>query len=181
MSKTDFSYYSSLNLPPKDAFVSLKPSKVQESPLDARSPQEVLEKYGMYRDQTYYGQHPDKLYLDLTEFDDFETSMNNIVRIRDKFDKLPASVRSKFNNDISQFVNYCSSKDFNLEYLMDDRIKLSYDKYKAEEKAKADFKAYQQSSEYKALEKEAMLRKRFEEEQFEAWKNNLSTPIVDHS
>lgn len=167
-------YYNSANLPPKDAFVSSNPSKVQESPLDARSPQEVLEKYGMYRDQTYYGEHPDKLYLDLTQFDDFETSMNNIIRIRDKFDKLPSSVRAKFNNDISQFVDYCNSKEFKLEYLMDDRIKASYDKYKAEEKVKAEIKAYQQSAEYKSLEEEALLRKRFEEEQFAAWKNSHS-------
>lgn len=172
---TSSSFYNSLSLPPKLAFCSSKASKVQESPLDARSPQEVLEKYGMYRDETYYGKHPEKLYLDLTEFDDFETTMNNLISVRDKFEKLPSSVRAEFNNDLNAFVSYCKSSDFNIERLMDDRIKKSYKKYQAEQQAKKDFEAYQNSSEYKKLQKEAMLRKQFEEEQFNSWLSTHNT------
>ena len=163
-------FYNSVHLPPKPVHCSKKPSKVQESPLDARSPQEVLQAYGMYKDQSYYEQHPDKIYMDLTQFDDYESLLNKKIDIERKFKQLPVDVRAQFNHDPSEFVSYVNSKDFKLETLLDDKTKKAYASYKADEERKAAFKAYQNSEEYKKLQQEALLRAQFEKEQFEQWK-----------
>lgn len=172
-------FHNRLNLPPKPVIVSELPSKVQESPLDARSPQEVLDYHGMYKDKSYYEENPDKIYMDLTQFDDYETYLNSIRDMKEKFSKLPIDVQARFNHDITQFSNYISSSNFDIEKLMDERTLQSYKSYKANEKAKQEFEAYKNSSEYKNALKEATLRAKFEDVQFNAWKKAHQAELVE--
>lgn len=140
------SYANRLNLPDKDTFISNNPTKVEESPLDARSPQEVLDYHGMYRDPSYYEQNPDRLYLDLTQFDDYETYLNNIRSMETKFMNLSPDVRARFNNDLSEFSSYVSKPDFDIYKVLDDKTKQAYDTYKAKLDAEKEFEAYQASA-----------------------------------
>lgn len=167
-------FFNSVHEPPKVVLCSSKPSKVQENPYDARSPQEVLDAYGLYRDPSYYEQNPDKVYCDFSNIPDFETLMNEKISIERKFRNLPLDVRASFNHDVSEFVQYVNSSSFDVERLLDEPSKKAYQSYKAELKAKEDFKKYQNSDEYKKLQQEASLRIQFENEQFEKWKSSQS-------
>lgn len=174
-------FHNRLNLPPKQICVSDNPTKVQESPLDARSPQEVLDYHGMYRDQSYYEKNPDKLYIDLTQFDDYETYLNKMNDIKDKFNKLPVDVRARFNHNVSEFCAEAMKSDFDITRAMDDNTKKAYDNYKATEKAKAERDAYLASDEYKKAQKESALRLQYEQAQYEAWKakQNITGKLMD--
>jgi len=46
---------------------------------------------------------------------DFRQSMDLIVKARESFQALPATVRSRFHNDPAEFVDFCSDKDNLLE------------------------------------------------------------------
>lgn len=165
-------FYNGVNLPPKKAFVSNKPTKVQESPLDAKSPQELLDSHGMYRDPSYYEQNPDKLYLDLTQFDDYETYMNNVNLMKERFRKLPIDVQARFNHNPSELFEYVGSSNFDVETLMDEKTKLNYRSIKAQEKARADFEAFKKTDEYKKQIEDAILRSQYEAQKFAEFKAN---------
>lgn len=164
------SFYNRLNLPPKIKIVSDKETKVQESPLDARSPQEVLDYHGMYRDPSYYEEHPEKMYMDLTQFDDYETHLNSINAMKEKFSKLPVEIRAKFNHSPQELFSFIGSKEFDIEKLMDGKTLNNYRQYKAKEKADADWQAYLQSDEHKQAVRDQALRAEFEKQQFEAYR-----------
>ena len=167
-------FFNSVYEPPKVTLCSSKPSKVQENPYDARSPQEVLEAYGMYRDPSYYELNPDKVYCDFSNIPDFETLMNVKNAIERKFLNLPLDVRASFNHNVFEFAEYVNSSSFDVERLLDAPSKKAYQAYKSELKAKEDFKKYQNSDEYKKMQQEAVLRSQFENEQFEKWKSSQS-------
>jgi len=38
---------------------------------------------------------------------DFQTAMNRVVQARESFDRMPAAVRSEFDNDAGRFVSFC--------------------------------------------------------------------------
>lgn len=165
-------YHTRLN-PPKDiVFKSSKPSRVQESPLDARSPQEVLSYHGMYKDPSIYTKEPQRLFVDLTAFNDYQTNLNELAAAKSKFHNLPLDVRARFNHDVLQFAQYVSQPDYDPEYLMDDETVKAYRKYKKEQENKAEYEKYIQSAEYKARVEESKLRAEYEKEQYEAWKNS---------
>ncbi|WGL31211.1 internal scaffolding protein [Dipodfec virus UOA04_Rod_771] len=175
------SFYNRLNLPPKVKIVSNNPTKVQESPLDARTPQEVLDYHGMYRDPSYYEENPDKMYMDLTQFDDYETYMNNLNAMKDTFSKLPIDIRAKFNHDPSRFFSYVGSKEFDIEQVMDDRTKANYRAIKAKEKAEMDHQAYLESDEYKNYVKKQVALQSYLEQQFELHQASLKKSNTDHT
>lgn len=170
-------FYNDANLPPKPVFCSNNPTKVQESPLDARSPQEVLEYHGMYRDPSYYENNPEKIYMDLTQFDDYETYLNNVNSMKERFNNLPIDIRAKFNHNPAELFAYVQSKEFNVEKLMDDKTLNNYRKIKREEELKKKFEDYQKTPEYQQSLKDAQLRAQFAEKQYQDWlsKNNLSS------
>lgn len=163
-------YHTRLNPPSNVVFKSLKPSRVQESPLDARSPQEVLDYHGMYKDSSIYTKEPQKLFADLTSFNDYQTNLNELAIAKSKFQLLPVEVRARFNHDVLEFSQYVSKPYFDPEYLMDSETVKSYRKYKKEQEAKAEYEKYTQSSEYKAQIEEQKLRAEYEKQQYEAWK-----------
>ena len=108
---TERVFYNYRHRPPKVQWHSDKPTKVQLSPLDAKSPQEVLEKYGMYKDNSAL-KEPTPFYADLTAFDDYATSLCNIRDIKEKFKSLDIDIRAKFNHNVEEFCSYVTSKDF---------------------------------------------------------------------
>ncbi|DAB21306.1 TPA: hypothetical protein CPT85_08105 [Candidatus Gastranaerophilales bacterium HUM_21] len=163
-------YHTRLNPPVKRVFKFTKPTRVQESPLDARSPQEVLDYHGMYKDDSLYKNNPNAVHLDLTAFDDLQTSMNKNILAQEKFNQLPVDVRARFNHSIVEFTQRVTSPDFDINEVLLPEEQKAYSAYKADEKARKEYESYLNSSEYKQQIQEAALRKQFEKEQFEAWK-----------
>lgn len=47
-------------------------------------------------------------YGDFTEIPDFHSAMNAIALAGEAFDRMPAEVRARFNNDPGAFVDFCS-------------------------------------------------------------------------
>lgn len=47
-------------------------------------------------------------YGDFTEVRDYHTAMNAVSKANEAFDRMPADVRAKFNNDPALFVDFCS-------------------------------------------------------------------------
>lgn len=163
-------YHTRLNPPKKVKFKSNKPSKVQESPLDARSPQEVLDYHGMYKDPSVYTQNPSKIFADLTSFDDYQTAQTKLANAKSKFAELPVDVRARFNHDVLKFSQYVQSPNFDIENVMDDETVVAYREYEKQQKAQAEHNKYINSEEYKAQVAEQKLRERYEKEKYEAWK-----------
>ncbi|UPW41992.1 internal scaffolding protein [Dipodfec virus RodF1_47] len=163
-------FYSYYDLPPKPVQQSTNPTKVVESPLDARSPQEVLEMYGMYKDESMYSKHPEKIYTDLTQFSDYETMLNTINNARSKFDQLDPEIRARFDNDLVKFSKAVTSPDFDINQVLTDKERVKYSQYVQDRESKAEYERYLQSPEYIALQKQYALRAEFEQEQFENWK-----------
>lgn len=50
-------------------------------------------------------------YGDFTEVMDFHTAMNAVAQAGEAFDRMPAAVRARFNNDPGAFVDFCSNPD----------------------------------------------------------------------
>jgi hypothetical protein len=165
-------FFNSKNLPPKVKFKSNKPSKVQESPLDARSPQEILERHGMYKDESIYTKHPERVFLDLSEFGDFEANLNANRRMQEKFNALDIDVRARFNHDVKEFTKYVTSNNFDINNVLTSKEQEAYKKYKENEKLKADYEKYMQSDEYKAFLEERAHREAYEKSRYDEWKSN---------
>lgn len=53
-------------------------------------------------------------YDDFTGVHDFHTAMNAIAQANESFDAMPAEIRSRFHNNPSEFVDFCSD-DGNIE------------------------------------------------------------------
>lgn len=61
------------------------------------------------------GELPDDVrapsYGDYTDVCDYHTALNAIALANEAFDRMPATVRARFNNDPGAFVDFCSSAD----------------------------------------------------------------------
>lgn len=176
MSKTtqevEKNFYNSTNLPPKVKFKSNKPSKVQESPLDAKSPQEVLDRHGMYRDESIYSKQPEKVYMDLSEFGDYESNLNANRRMLEKFNALDVNVRARFNHDVKEFTKYVTSSDFDINRVLTAKEQEKLAKYNEEKKAKQEYEKYLKSDEYKSMIEEQAYRQAYEKSKYDEWKSN---------
>lgn len=118
-------YYNRLNLPPKVKFKSDKPSEVFESPDEIRSPQDVMNAYGMYsRDTSMFPNNNSvPIYGDFSVFKDFSERANLVANCKSQFEALPSEIRAKFGNNINNFADYVNSSEFDYEYLMTDGYK----------------------------------------------------------
>lgn len=165
-------FYNYRNRPPQVKICSKKPSKVQESPLDAKSPQELLEKYGMYRDSSSLDTvRP--FYADLTQFQSFEDTCNHVRDIKEKFMQLDVDIRAKFNHNPEEFCNYITSSDFDIKEIMNAS---QYQEYKTkidEEKAEKEYQKYINSAEYKKNLAEQEQFKAYQQKQYEEWKKQF--------
>jgi len=162
-------FYNSLNLPPKPTISSSKPSKVQESPLDAKSPQEVLKQHGMYKEDSAYSKHPELIHADLTQFGDYESNLNAIRRMKEKFNCLDIDVRARFNHDVNEFTKYINSSDFDINKVLTEKEQKKYADYKAKQQKQAEYQSYLQSDEYKAEIQAHAQRQAYEQAKYEEW------------
>lgn len=165
-------FYNYRNRPPKKVCCSSKASKVQESPLDAKSPQELMDRHGMYVDRASL-KEVRPFFADLTAFQSYEDNLNSVRNIKEKFMKLDVSVRAKFNHNPEEFCNYVTSKDFDIREVMTSDMYLEYQAVKSEEKALAEYEKYIKSDEYKKILEENDLRAKFEKAQYEEWKKRF--------
>lgn len=167
-------FYNYRNRPPQVKCCSKNPSEVQESPLDAKSPQELLDKHGMYIDRPSL-KDLQPFYADLTAFQSYEDSLNSVRTIKEKFMNLDVSIRAKFNHNPEEFCNYVQSKDFDMREIMTADIYKEYEEQQKEEQALKDFEAYKKTKEYKDKIEEQALRAQYEKEQYENWKKNFKS------
>lgn len=165
-------FYNYRNRPPKVVFCSKMPSKVQEGPLDARSPQELLEKYGMYNDRPALDSVK-PFYADLTAFGSFEEQNNHIRDIKEKFMQLDVDIRAKFNHNPEEFCNYLISKDFDIKEIMNSNQYNEYTRILNEKKAEKEYQEYLKSDKYKQEIEEYNARQQYEKERYEEWKKNF--------
>lgn len=61
------------------------------------------------------GQMPENvrmpLYADFTEVEDFHSAVNAIAQANEAFERMPAEVRFRFNNDPAQFIAFCENEE----------------------------------------------------------------------
>ena len=96
-----------------------------ENPLEARSPQEVLEAYGIRRRDTSMFPNNSNLpsYGDFSEFIDLGDRVNVYLSCKEQFEALPSEVRKDFNNSLDEFTKYINSNDFDVTRLMSKEYK----------------------------------------------------------
>lgn len=167
-------FYNYRHRPPKVKIVSSKPTKVQESPLDAKSPQELMDRHGMYVDRPSLKELK-PFYADLTQLKSYEDSLNSVRDIKEKFNSLDISIRAKFNHNPEEFCNYVGSKDFDIKEIMTSDVYSEYLREQKDIKAREEFEKYKKTDAYKKEIEEFELRQRYEQEQFENWKKNFKT------
>lgn len=51
------------------------------------------------------------VFQDFTDIYDFHSAMNAVTQAREAFDKMPASVRTRFHNDAAEFVQFCTNDE----------------------------------------------------------------------
>lgn len=163
-------FYNSTNLPPKNKCVIKTLSKVQDGPLSSRSPQDVARVHGLMHDEHALKPNPVKFYADLTSMGDYESTLNAMRDMSEKFKSLDLSVRSKFNHDINKFAAYCTSKDFDVKEVMSPAQYAAYEKELAQQKAVKDYEKYTKSQAYKDELAESEARRAYEQYKYEEWK-----------
>lgn len=164
-------FYNSYNLPPKPVQKSELPSMTQISPLDAKSPQEILDQHGLYRSESIYKKNPELIYGDFSEIGDYESYLNNCINLENKFAKLDPEVRGRFNNSVLEFTKACRSKDFDIESVLTQPEVDSYRSYKKSQEAAVKHSEYLQSAEYKTALEQSKLRQEYEEQKYQEWLN----------
>lgn len=165
-------YHTRLN-PPKQITQTFKqPSKVQESPYDARSPQEVLQQHGMYKDPSIYTQEPQKIYMDLTKYGDYQEMLNRTIDAKEHFNSLDVDIRAKFNHNPLEFANYLASPDFDVDNILTEKERKALRDYHDQLQQQEDYEKYIQSDEYKAALAEQEAYNAYRNQQFEEWKKN---------
>lgn len=167
-------YHTRLNPPAKKKLVISKPSKVQESLLDCRSPQETLEKHGMYRDPSIYQQEPTKIYADMTQFTDYADMIVQTREAERKFNNLDPDVKAKFNNSVVEFASYLSSDKFDINEILTDKEKQALMAHNKKVKAQQEYDDYINSDEFKKAQAESQAYFEFQKQQFNEWKKTRS-------
>ncbi|WGL31157.1 internal scaffolding protein [Dipodfec virus UOA04_Rod_753] len=118
-------YKTSLDLPPKIKYHSDMESMVFESPNEIKSPQEIMDLYGMYSRDTSMFPNNELVpqYGDFASFKNFEDRANLVADCRQQFDALPSEIRAKFDYDIYKFAEHVNSSDFDYESIMTEGYK----------------------------------------------------------
>lgn len=171
---TDYVFFNYRHRPPKVKFCSQNPSKVQESPLDAKSPQELMDMHNMYVDRPSLKELK-PFYADLSSFSSYEESLNKVRLMKEKFNSLDINIRARFNHNPEEFCEYICSKDFDIKQVMTPEM---YSEYKRELdgiESRKHMDKYLNSKEYLDKKKDDELRSQFEDEMFENWKKQFKT------
>lgn len=67
----------------------------------------IMLKYGTSRILQHYGQFQGN-YGDFTDVQDYQTSLNEVIKAQDMFASLPSKLRLRFANDPAQFLQFVS-------------------------------------------------------------------------
>lgn len=165
-------YHTRLNPPKKLGQVFKKATKLQTSPFVAKSPQDVLRQHGVYKDESIYKQNPAKIFMDLTQYKDYQTLLNQQNQAKRHFESLDVDIRAKFNHNPVDFANYLASSDFDVKEILTPDEYVSLQRYQAEEEAKEAWNKYIQTDEYKTQKAEEEAYQAYRKAQFDEWKKN---------
>ena len=128
---------------------------VFDNPLEAKSPQEILDLSGMRRrDDSMFPNNTNlPQYGDFSDFKDFGERVNLYLSCKDQFEALPSEVRREFGDDLSQFAKYVNSDNFDVTKIMSKSFRENYyepeQRRIARDKAYADFLRQKQDEEMK--------------------------------
>ena len=97
--------------------IECKGGLTEQNHRDACDVHHIVRKY----DQTGLIQHVNTAvaqYGDFTEVNEYQESLNTVIRAQDAFDQLPAKIRAKFNNDPGEFFEFATNPA-NLQEMVD--------------------------------------------------------------
>lgn len=165
-------YHTRLNPPQKKGQTFKKHTKVQTSPFMAKSPQDVLKQHGVYKDDSIYKVNPSKVFMDLTQYDDYQTLLNKQNSAKRHFESLDVDIRAKFNHDPVKFAAYLASPDFDVKEILTADEFSALKTYQRDEVERIKREEYFNSEEYKQSQKDDIEYQEFQKEQFNNWKKN---------
>lgn len=84
-------------------------SRTQQSQRDDADINVIVRRFGLT------GQLPDNIrvpqYGDFTNITNYHDAMNAVIRANGEFARLPANIRTRFNNSPEQFVEFCMNEE----------------------------------------------------------------------
>lgn len=104
--------------PRKYAFTTVGDSATQQQFKDECDVNNILAKYKKTNMLTHINRHQGN-FGDWSNVEDYQTSLNKIIRARDAFESLPSELRSKFLNDPKNLIEFINDDKNN-----DEAIKL---------------------------------------------------------
>lgn len=87
-----------------------KPSLTKQSHKDECDIGRILRKYHETGLISHIRRKPGE-YRDLVDFPDFAESFNRVVAAQDAFASLPSAVRTRFNNDAAELIDFVSKRE----------------------------------------------------------------------
>lgn len=81
------------------------PGVTQQHFRDETNVNSIMAKYGASRIISHYAQFQGN-YGDFTDVQDYQTSLNEVIKAQDMFMSLPSELRNRFNNDPAQFLDF---------------------------------------------------------------------------
>lgn len=104
--------YDTDNVSFEDGLMCMDPTLAKQSFAEEVDINTIVHRFGLG------GSLPDGVAMPSNaDFDgvfDFQSAMNVVIAARESFDRMPARIRTRFNNDPALFVDFCS-KDENLD------------------------------------------------------------------
>lgn len=86
------------------------PGMTQQHFRDESNVNFIMAKYGASRLLEHYSQFQGN-YGDFTDVQDYQTSLNEVIKAQDMFMSLPSDVRSRFGNDPAQFLDFVGREE----------------------------------------------------------------------
>lgn len=83
----------------------LEPSKTQQHQKEESDINTIVRRFGLTGELPKNVRMPQ--YGDFTGVTDYHTALNAVVEANEAFMKMPAEIRSRFNNNPEEFVNFC--------------------------------------------------------------------------
>lgn len=91
--------------PRVQVFFDDDPGVTKQAFRDESNVNNIMAKYGASRLLQHYGQFQGN-YGDFTNVQDYQTSLNEIIKAQDMFMTLPSEIRNRFANDPAEFLAF---------------------------------------------------------------------------
>lgn len=88
----------------------LEPTRTEQHHREACSITNIIKQYDKIGLITHVNQAK-AAYGDFTEVNEYQESLNMVLRAQDAFDGLPSDVRKKFHNDPGEFLEFATNPD----------------------------------------------------------------------